>query len=80
MSGPGIEMLGVEERDALLSVLETRELSRYRFGAEDEATPSKVYQFERDFETLTGARHCLGMNSWLKILLYISMIRFPAGS
>ncbi|MER8012037.1 DegT/DnrJ/EryC1/StrS family aminotransferase [Streptomyces sp. NPDC094149] len=48
----------------MLSVIRERELSRYRFDDHDgSALPSKVLCFEKEFSTLTGARHCVGMNS-----------------
>ncbi|WP_329466984.1 DegT/DnrJ/EryC1/StrS family aminotransferase [Streptomyces sp. NBC_01431] len=64
MAGPGVSRIGPEEEAELLSVIRERELSRYRFDDHDgSALPSKVSQFEQEFRTLTGARHCLGMNS-----------------
>lgn len=61
MPGPGLSMIGSEEQAEVLDVLRSRELSRYRFDGDP--TPSKVYQFERAFEELTGSPHCLGLNS-----------------
>ncbi|MGW2642929.1 DegT/DnrJ/EryC1/StrS family aminotransferase [Streptomyces sp. NPDC001348] len=64
MAGPGVSRIGLEEEAELLSVVRERELSRYRFDDHDgSALPSKVSRFEEEFRTLTGARHCLGMNS-----------------
>lgn len=64
MTGPGVFRIGPEEEAELVSVLRERELSRYRFDdADGSASPSKVARFEREFRDLTGARHCLGMNS-----------------
>lgn len=70
MPGPGLDILGAEEIQEILEVLNSRELSRYRFDDVDHgAKPSKVYQFERNFESLTGAGHALGMNSCTSALL-----------
>ncbi|MFI6471169.1 DegT/DnrJ/EryC1/StrS family aminotransferase [Streptomyces sp. NPDC050516] len=64
MAGPGVSRIGPEEEAELLSVVRERELSRYRFDDHDaSAPPSKVSRFEQEFRALTGARHCLGMNS-----------------
>ncbi|MET9415923.1 DegT/DnrJ/EryC1/StrS family aminotransferase [Streptomyces klenkii] len=64
MTGPGISRFGPEEEAEVLSVVRERELSRYRFDDHDGSAPlSKVARFEQEFRTLTGARHCLGMNS-----------------
>jgi dTDP-4-amino-4,6-dideoxygalactose transaminase len=69
MAGPGLQCLGDEEKREVLAVLDSRELSRYRFDDDGTATPSKVFQFERALEAMTGARHCLGMNSCTSALL-----------
>lgn len=64
MAGPGVSRIGPEEEAELLDVIRERELSRYRFDNHDGAAqPSKVARFEQEFRALTGARHCLGMNS-----------------
>ncbi|MGX2993481.1 DegT/DnrJ/EryC1/StrS family aminotransferase [Streptomyces sp. JNUCC 64] len=64
MAGPGLSRIGPEEEAELLDVVRERELSRYRFDDHDgSALPSKVSRFEQEFRALTGARHCLGMNS-----------------
>jgi dTDP-4-amino-4,6-dideoxygalactose transaminase len=70
MAGPGLDMFGEEERDAILAVLSQRNLSRYRFDdAAGGSEPSFTYRFERDLETFSGAAHCLGMNSCTSALL-----------
>ncbi len=69
MPGPGLDMFGPEERNAVLDVLDSRELSRYRFDDDGSAAPSKTFQFERDLERFSGARHCLGTNSCTSALL-----------
>ncbi|WJS05549.1 DegT/DnrJ/EryC1/StrS family aminotransferase [Roseibium aggregatum] len=68
--GPGMRLFGAEERDAVLDVLSTLELSRYRFDNADETcAQSHTYRFERNLEELLGIRHCLGMNSCTSALL-----------
>jgi dTDP-4-amino-4,6-dideoxygalactose transaminase len=69
MPGPGLDLFGSEEEAEVLEVLRSRELSRYRFDDNGTAHPSKVYNFERRLEALTGARHCLGTNSCTSALL-----------
>jgi dTDP-4-amino-4,6-dideoxygalactose transaminase len=69
MPGPGLEMFGPEERSELLDVVESRELSRYRFDDDGSALPSKTFLFERALEQFTGARHCLATNSCTSALL-----------
>jgi len=50
-----------EEVRSVAQVLETRELSRYRFS--DDATESKTLRFETEFASFLGVPHCLGTNS-----------------
>lgn len=68
MPGPGLEMFGLEELAEVQEVLESRELSRYRFD-DYGAAPSKTFLFERELEEFTGVRHCLGTNSCTSALL-----------
>lgn len=69
MAGPGLDMFGPEERAEVLDVIESRQLSRYRFDDDGSAAPSKTFLFERALERYTGVRHCLGMNSCTTALL-----------
>ncbi len=68
MPGPGLDCFGPEEKAAVLEVLESQQLSRYRFD-DDPSPPSKVYDFEQSLMALTEARYCLGMNSCTSALL-----------
>jgi dTDP-4-amino-4,6-dideoxygalactose transaminase len=61
--GPGISFLGDEEERAVLDVLRSRQLSRYRFDAVDCDETSKVQDFERAFGAVVQTRHVLGLNS-----------------
>jgi 8-amino-3,8-dideoxy-alpha-D-manno-octulosonate transaminase len=57
--GRGITMLGDEERDAVLEVLESRSLFRY-YGPN---LLKKVESFERGLCELTGAKHAVALSS-----------------
>ncbi|WP_075900019.1 DegT/DnrJ/EryC1/StrS family aminotransferase [Moorena bouillonii] len=69
MSGPGWNLIGKEELDEVIEVITSRELSRYRFDDQTGRSIPKVYQFEREFEKFTGAKHCLALNSGTSALL-----------
>lgn len=69
MAGPGWNFIGQEELDEVIEVITSRELSRYRFDDQTGRTTPKVYQFEREFEAYTGAKHCLAVNSGTSSLL-----------
>ena len=69
MYGPGSYFIGQEEIDEVLDVLKSGELSRYRSGEANGSGVPKVYQFERDFEDFTGAKHCLAVNSGTSALM-----------
>jgi dTDP-4-amino-4,6-dideoxygalactose transaminase len=62
MPGPGAFLVGDEERDEVLEVLQSGYLSRY--GAPDDpAYKQKVYQFEREFAQKIGATHAVAVSS-----------------
>ncbi len=69
MAGPGFYLLGDEEGEQVLEVLDSKQYSRYRFDQTEEDTPSKVYCFEREMETYLGVDHCLATNSCTSALL-----------
>ena len=69
MHGPGSYLIGQEEIAEVLDVLKSGQLSRYRSGEPGKAGAPKVYQFEREFEAFTGARHCLAVNSGTSALM-----------
>src|SRR5437762_5298393 len=54
----GAALLGEEERQAVLAVLESRSLFRYD---NDPNFLAKVAAFERKLASLTGARHCVAI-------------------
>ena len=62
MPGPGMELIGAEEKQALLEVIEAGYL--FRYGSPDNpAFKAKVYQLEQAVSTLTGVRHAVAVNS-----------------
>ena len=69
MQGPGSYVLGQEEIDEVIEVLVSGHLSRYRPGEPGVSGEPKVYRFERAFEALTGAKHCLAVNSGTSALM-----------
>jgi dTDP-4-amino-4,6-dideoxygalactose transaminase len=68
MPGPGMELIGKEEKQALLEVIESGYL--YRYG--DLADPkfkAKVWNLEQDFAKYTKSKHALAVNSGTTALL-----------
>jgi len=63
MAGPGLSFFGEEEKKFVLEVLDSRQVSRYRFDQTGDEKPSMVYNFEREFEIFLNSNHCIGMNS-----------------
>ena len=61
-AGPGAYLFGQEEVAEVMDVLSSGYL--FRYGREDDPSfKRKVYQFEREMEKLTGARHCVATSS-----------------
>ena len=69
MYGPGSYLIGQEEIEQVMEVLQSGELSRYRVGDGAASGIPKVYQLEREFEALIGSKHCLAINSGTSALL-----------
>lgn len=67
MAGVGLHFFGQEEEDAVLEVLRTRQVSRYRLPGDP--TPSMTARFEAELARWSGASHCLGVNSGTSALL-----------
>jgi len=62
MAGPGINLIGQEEIDEVLEVLQSRHLSRY--GREDDPTfGAKVRRVEEEIARLCGVGYALGTNA-----------------
>ena len=68
MPGPGMDLIGEEEKKALLEVIESGYL--YRYG--DLTNPNfkaKVWNLEQDFAKYAGVKHALAVNSGTSALL-----------
>jgi dTDP-4-amino-4,6-dideoxygalactose transaminase len=68
MPGPGMELIGEEEKKELMEVIESGYL--YRYG--DHSDPrfkAKVWNLERDFAKMVGLKHALAVNSGTSALL-----------
>nr|MDO8109675.1 DegT/DnrJ/EryC1/StrS family aminotransferase [Candidatus Sigynarchaeota archaeon] len=68
MPGPGMEMIGEEEKKALLEVIESGYI--YRYGdPKDPRFKRKVWQFEQDFMKYSGAKYAVAVNSGTSALM-----------
>ena len=68
MPGPGMDMIGEEEKAALLEVIEDGYV--YRYGdPKDPRFKKKVWQLERDMEEFSTAKHALAVNSGTSALM-----------
>ncbi|MGD0009330.1 MAG: DegT/DnrJ/EryC1/StrS family aminotransferase [Terriglobia bacterium] len=68
MPGPGMELIGEEEKQELLEVLEGGYLFRYG-SAEDPAFKAKVYKLEQAVAQLAGLPYAVAVNSGTTALL-----------
>ena len=68
MPGPGMELIGEEEKRELLEVLESGYL--FRYGSPDNpAFKAKVYRLEQEVTQLVGVRYGVAVNSGTSALL-----------
>ena len=68
MPGPGMELIGEEEKRELLEVLESGYL--FRYGSPDNpAFKAKVYRLEQEVTKLVGVRYGVAVNSGTSALL-----------
>lgn len=68
MPGPGMELIGEEEKRELLEVIEGGYL--FRYGDEDDPHfKAKVYKLEQEVARLSGVRYAVAMNSGTSALL-----------
>jgi dTDP-4-amino-4,6-dideoxygalactose transaminase len=68
MPGPGMELIGEEEKRELLEVIESGYL--FRYGSPDNpAFKAKVYQLEQEVANLMGVGHAVALNSGTTALL-----------
>jgi len=68
MPGPGTELIGEEEKQELLDVLEGGYLFRYG-SADNPAFKAKVYRLEQEVARLAGVHYGVAMNSGTSALL-----------
>lgn len=68
MPGPGMEVIGDEEKKELLEVLESGYLFRYG-SVDDPAFKAKVYQLEQEVAKLAGVPYAVAVNSGTSALL-----------
>jgi dTDP-4-amino-4,6-dideoxygalactose transaminase len=68
MPGPGMELLGEEEKQELLEVIESGYL--FRYGSPDNpAFRAKVYQLEQQVARMVGVPYAVAVNSGTSALL-----------
>ena len=68
MPGPGMELIGEEEKQELLEVIESGYL--FRYGSEDNPKfKAKVYSLENQFAKLSGVKYAVAVNSGTTALL-----------
>ena len=68
MPGPGMELIGEEEKKELLEVIESGYL--YRYGdLSDPNFKAKVWTLEREFAKMVGVKNALAVNSGTSALL-----------
>ena len=68
MPGPGMELIGEEEKKELLEVIESGYL--FRYGSDDNPNfKAKVYSLETEFAKLSGVKYAVAVNSGTTALL-----------
>ena len=68
MPGPGMELIGEEEKKEMLEVLESGYL--FRYGSPDNpAFKAKVYHLEKEVAELAGVPYAVAVNSGTSALL-----------
>ena len=68
MSGPGMQLIGEEEKREILEVLQAGYLFRYG-SSEDPCFKAKVYQLEQQAAKVLDARYAVAVNSGTSALL-----------
>ena len=68
MPGPGMELLGEEEKQELLEVIESGYLFRYG-SPDDPAFKAKTYKLEQEIARQVGVGHAVAVNSGTSALL-----------
>jgi len=68
MAGSGLHYIGKEEINSVSEVLQSHEISSYRFS-QSTTSYSKTLLFEGAIANFLGTKYCLGMNSCTSALL-----------
>ena len=68
MPGPGMDIIGDEEKKALMEVIESGYLFRYG-DLSDSRFKAKVWNLEQDFAKKFGTNHALAVSSGTTALL-----------
>lgn len=79
MPGPGIELVGEEERAEVLEVLDSGFLSRYG-PADDPAFGAKVHRVEEEIARIAGVRHGLALHGGGSAALWIALLSLGVGA
>jgi dTDP-4-amino-4,6-dideoxygalactose transaminase len=77
MPGPGMDLIGEEEKKELLEVLDAGYLYRYG-GAEDRGFKAKVVKFEEEVSKLVGLPYAVAMNSGTSAL-WVALVGLGVG-
>jgi dTDP-4-amino-4,6-dideoxygalactose transaminase len=78
MPGPGVELIGAEEIEEVLQVLNSRYLSRYG-PSDDPAFGAKVHAVEDQVASLAGVKHGLGLSGGGSAALWIALLAVGVG-
>jgi dTDP-4-amino-4,6-dideoxygalactose transaminase len=78
MPGPGVELIGAEEIEEVLEVLNSRFLSRYG-PADNPAFGAKVHKVEGEIAAIAGVRHGLGLSGGGSAGLWIALLGVGVG-
>src|SRR5215218_184432 len=79
MPGPGIELVGAEERAQVLEVLDSGFLSRYG-PSDNPAFGAKVHRAEEEIAKLAGVRHGLALHGGGSAALWITLLSLGVGA
>ena len=79
MPGPGIELVGEEERAQVLEVLDSGFLSRYG-PSDNPAFGAKVHRVEEEIAKLAGVQHGLALHGGGSAALWIALLSLGVGA
>ena len=78
MPGPGMELIGAEEKKELLEVIESGYLFRYG-SADNSAFKAKVHELEQSVAKRAGLKHAVAVNSGTSALL-VALVGLGVGA